>query len=194
MSLFKPGQLQGVLLTICSVYAAFWALNQMVVAYDGIKFLSSDSSAPPEKICILIPVTSRKQDWKTLEDTFRFRCPLPSLAKTCEQDKYSYSVYVGYDVGDPFFDKKELLSALSHQAKNLVPFAKFSISPVPNPLSKPGPVTNLLSRTAYDDGCDFMYQINDDTELLTPLWTSKFIDALQSFDPPLHGEIGRAHV
>jgi len=191
MSLLQPGQLQGILLAIFNVYVTFWALNQLVVAYDSIKLLSSDSSQQsPAKICILIPTTSRKQDWKTVDDTFLLQYPLPSLAKTCEPQRYSYSVFVGYDVGDPFFDNEETLSALTQEAKEAVPFAKFSIIPFVNSLSKPGPVANFLSREAYNDGCDFLYQIGDDTELLTPRWTSKFVDALRSFTPPLHGVVG----
>jgi len=48
---------------------------------------------------------------------------------------------------------------------------------------------NFLSREAYDDKCDFMYRINDDTEFLTP-WTSAFINVLQAFSPPFRGVVG----
>ena len=46
---------------------------------------------------------------------------------------------------------------------------------------------------AYLDGADYMYRINDDTLLLTPGWTEKFIAALLSFDPPNIGVVGPNH-
>jgi hypothetical protein len=140
-------------------------------------------------VCLLIPVTSNKQDWKVLEDAFVYRMPLLSLAKTCEPDNYSYAVFIGYDVGDAFFDKPETLAALHRWSARNLPFVTVKTRAFVNELGKPGPMMNFLSREAYKDNCDFMYRINDDTELLTK-WTSAFVDTLRSFSPPLRGVVG----
>lgn len=70
---------------------------------------------------------------------------------------------------------------------------------------------NFLSGLAYDDGCDYMYRINDDTTLVNAenlklmymgdnnlvnpytkvnKWTSIYIKALKSFRPPNVGVVG----
>ncbi len=142
-----------------------------------------------DKICILIPVTSRKQNWKKIEDTFVYRMPLSSLAKTCEPSKFSYTIFIGYDTGDTFFDNQHTLSALKQFATKNIPFAVLKTKAFTNDIQKPGPMMNFLSREAYEDNCDFMYRINDDTEFLNP-WTSAFVNTLRSFHPPLQGVVG----
>ena len=42
-----------------------------------------------------------------------------------------------------------------------------------NPLRKPGPVFNVAAAAAVADGADYVYRVNDDTELLTP-WASRW--------------------
>jgi hypothetical protein len=148
-----------------------------------------DLQSKGEKVCILVPVTSRKQDWKRLEDTFLYKMPLSSLAKTCEPEKFSYTVFVGYDAGDAFFDNPTTLTSIEQWMKANMPFASLATRLFVNELRKPGPIMNFLSREAYNDKCDFIYRINDDTELLTP-WTSAFVNALRGFKPPLRGVVG----
>lgn len=41
------------------------------------------------------------------------------------------------------------------------------LKPFENKIKRPGPVMNYLAQEAFNDGCDYMYRINDDTELLT---------------------------
>jgi len=166
-------------------------LSYAVAITDLPPVLHVDDHIPRrEKICVLIPVTSRKQTWEVIEDSYVAKFAFPGLAKTYEPHKYRYSVYLGYDLGDSFFDNLKTLSSLSQRAKELLPFANLVLKPFANKLNKPGPVMNFLSREAYKDGCDFLYHVNDDTELLTPLWSSKFVDALKNFTPPLLGVVG----
>lgn len=140
------------------------------------------------KICVLIPVTSRKQHWTSLEDTFLLPT-LKSLASTCEPELFSYKIFIGYDVGDAFFDNRTTLEDITRWTAQHAPFAWLSTLSLSNPRCKPGPMMNFLSSHAYSDGCDFMYQIHDDTDLLTP-WTSAFVAALRGFEPPLKGVVG----
>jgi hypothetical protein len=147
--------------------------------------------APMPQVCVLIPATSRGQGWTAANESYILRYALPSLARTCEPHGFRYSVYVGYDAGDALFDRPQTLSAMSERAREVLPHARWIARPFRNDLRKPGPVKNFLSREAYDDGCDFMYSITDDTELLTP-WTSRFVGALRGFAPPLRGVVGPA--
>lgn len=143
------------------------------------------------EVCVLIPVTSSKQKhWMFIQDSFVYQYPLQSLKMTCEPEKYAYRVLIGYDSDDRFFNSATLLSSLNKWSQFNLPFVNLTTVSIPNPKHKPGPVMNVLSRKAYDTGCDFMYRINDDTELVTPRWTSAFIEALASFKPPMLGVVG----
>lgn len=139
------------------------------------------------KVCVLIPATSMGQPWQTIDDSFLVNVCLPSILKTSESEKYQYVTYVGFDSGDSFFDNATTTSALyewanqSHMELRLLDFF--------NPMHKPGPVMNLLAAVAYREHCDFTFRINDDTEMLGE-WTTPFIQALLSFDPPLRGVVG----
>lgn len=143
----------------------------------------------PEEVCVLIPVTARGQAWARMEDSFVYQIALMSLVKTLEHGRFAYSVLIGYDVGDAFFDNATTLGALRRWMGTNAPLVSLELVPFSNKLSKPGPVVNFLSRRAYDRGCDFLYSLNDDTELLTP-WTSAFVRTLFQFSPPLHGVVG----
>ena len=147
-------------------------------------------------VCILIPATSAKQaQWSALEHTYLHRYALSSIARTIDisddDNKYAYQIFIGYDEGDALFDNETTIQAL-HQwaADQTPPTALLSVLPVPNPLHKPGPAMNYLSREAHTTGCDYLYRINDDTELLTPKWARAFIATLASFSPPNIGVVG----
>jgi hypothetical protein len=128
-----------------------------------------------------------------MEDTFLFQYPLRSFSATTDRDdrnNFTHRILVGYDTGDRLLDNQTTLAAL-HQwaARHLLPNAALTTHPIPNPSNKPGPVMNHLSRKAHATGCDFLYRINDDTQLITP-WTHAFVSTLASFSPPNVGVVG----
>ena len=45
----------------------------------------------------------------------------------------------------------------------------------------------------YIDGMDYFYRINDDTLLLTPDWTTMFVNVLKTLDPSNVGVVGPTH-
>jgi hypothetical protein len=59
---------------------------------------------------------------------------------------------------------------------------------VNNSLKKPGPVFLDMARAAYNAGADYMYRVNDDTELLEN-WPAEFVRAVHSLPPPF-GVVG----
>lgn len=150
----------------------------------------STTPIPLPTICILIPATSAKQaHWLTLKDTFLYTYPLSSIYATCELNLFIYRILVGYDTGDRVFDNQTTLGALHEWAAHHIPFIALTTHPVSNPLCKPGPVMNRLSKLAHVSGCDYIYRINDDTEFITP-WTTAFVAALAAFSPPNIGVVG----
>lgn len=119
---------------------------------------------------------------------------LPSIQRTTTtlpsvqpaQD-ISFKVIVGFDADDACYASRKRQVAIAAT----FPALHLSWLKVPNPTRKPGPVFNALSASAVaDHGCDYLYRINDDTELITPNWAERFISALREFDPPNFGVVG----
>lgn len=60
--------------------------------------------------------------------------------------------------------------------------------PVNNTIKKPGPVFTAMARAAYTAGADFLYRVNDDTEMLS-LWANVLTHTLVVLTPP-YGVVG----
>jgi hypothetical protein len=109
----------------------------------------------------------------------------------------SYRMYIGYDIGDLFFDLKTNTDQMRawFQSQVTIPAQRngINISLVImgfwNELKKPGPMFNFLSAAAVADGADYVYRINDDTEFVTP-WARMFVRALQELSPMNVGVVG----
>ncbi|CAM9478688.1 unnamed protein product, partial [Phaeothamnion confervicola] len=127
-----------------------------------------------------------------------FQHLLPSLLPTMDCG-FEYVVVVGYDVGDPYYDKKSTLQQVNAWFEEKVAgpaLARRNISValdmlrVDNKLRKPGPVFLAAAAKAYAHGAEYLYRVNDDTEFRTP-WAAKFVGALQRLGPP-YGVVGPA--
>jgi hypothetical protein len=156
---------------------------------SSIEVQSQAEQSKLSSVCVLIPVSSRGQNWEHVEDSFVIRMALRNARNTSEEDMYNYTFYVGYDQGDNFFDNASTVADMHQWFGGSMGQMHLKMVSFLNPRRKPGPIMNALSQEAYSDGCDFMYRINDDTELLTP-WTSAFIRALESFTPSYMGVVG----
>lgn len=163
-----------------------------VVKREIMPIVSTKSISLP-RICVLVPVCSKGLQWNSINETFFVNMFLHSLYKTAEFKNHSYEIFMGYDVGDAFFDSDKTIEAIKsyiHDINELHSVnVKFQPVAVDNPQKKPGPVMNNISVTAWKDGCDYLYRINDDTELITP-WATEFINALNRFSPPRYGVVG----
>lgn len=118
------------------------------------------------KIGILIPVCSRNQPWTSYEECFLAKALLPSFEATRSQN-YEYRFYIGIDDDDSFF--------LRHRHR--MPGETIIVS---NCSHAPARVWNVLCKKAYDDGCEYMFQLADDIILETSGWTERYIEKLQS--------------
>jgi hypothetical protein len=147
-------------------------------------------------IAILVPTTSRGFRWKSITQVPVVRFLLPSIAKTVEAG-FVFRVYIGYDLGDLYFDSPVHIAGLAKIFKDEVEAScerrsircELVLQGFQNTVRKPGPMFNFLSASAIRDGADYVYRINDDTEFRTP-WASAFTLQLANFNPPNLGVVG----
>jgi len=124
------------------------------------------------KIAICIPMTSKKQNWTKLGDSFFITIFLPSFLRTYERHLYDYTFYIGIDKEDDFFNHYlEDFKRRLRPTDNIIVSDKFS--------GNPCGYWNKLFRMAYNDGNDYICQFGDDIEILSEDWTSYFISVLQ---------------
>ena len=111
---------------------------------------------------------------------------------------FEYWLYVLFDAGDTFFDtparEAEVRDWITHALVTPLQAAsvtlRFALLRFENVLRKPGPAFNFMMAAASEDGAEYLYRVNDDTEFLGAGWASQAVSALQSFDPPNVGIIG----
>ena len=146
-------------------------------------------------IAILLGATTKKVVAPSTDNMALFTVSLPSIAKTVECG-FRYTVFVGYDAGDAFFDSPVGVDTLTtwfqRHVRNPLQKEGIDVDLVPvrvdNPSSKPGPVFNAVALQAQSAAVDFFYRINDDTLMVTP-WAGAFACSLCSLGPP-YGVVG----
>ena len=118
--------------------------------------------------------------------------PSPSTAD------FEFWLYVLFDAGDAFFDNeareaevrawidKELVAPLAAVGVTL----RFTLLRFENVLRKPGPAFNFMMKAAADDGADYLYRVNDDTQFVGAGWATQAVSALRAFEPPNVGVVG----
>jgi hypothetical protein len=159
-----------------------------------LSFSSSSSSSLPI-IAICACTTTRNLNIESIEDLALFKTLLPSIRDTAESG-YEYWVYLGYDIGDEFFDHTIIIdNMISWYQENMIKglrdrkiHTRFFVERFENPEPKPGPAFNYLTHLAYIDGATYIYRVNDDTKFIDE-WSSEFINKLQSWGEP-YGAVG----
>ena len=122
------------------------------------------------KIAILIPLCSRNQTYKRLEDAPFIKIFLPHLTRTKEAG-YTYKLFVGYDDDDAFYLKHhDALSSLKD----------VDVSVLSNCQHHPTRAWNMLFQKAVNQNFDYFFQVGDDVSMQTPGWTTRFVDKLLS--------------
>lgn len=139
-------------------------------------------------VAIGVSATTRSLTVRSLSDLALFSIMLPSLVKTAEAG-YEYWLYLATDVGDRFFDSasaraRVLLWLDEHVTRRLEARGvrlRVCLLRFENDVRKPGPVFNFMMAAAADDGADYLYRINDDTELHGKRWTSTAVAQLRAW-------------
>ncbi len=133
------------------------------------------------KIALLIPCTSKKRDWETINESYIYNYTLKTFLrqlKDCDRE-YEYIVYIGYDKNDRIFSVPEQQDILKKYSR-IFTFLHFEFVEMDAP---PGYLTkmwNQLYKKAYEDDCEYFYQCGDDIEFKTGGWVTEAIQTLQT--------------
>lgn len=139
------------------------------------------AEAPPRRVALLVPVTSSGRRYADCEQIDLIRLLLPSLLETATWDgRWAYELHVGYDAGDPFFDRPGRPDELAGAFAERVGARPLTIDAHRCEGTKGAPcwVWNALFARAHARGCELFYQLGDDVVLETPGWTPAFAAAL----------------
>ena len=126
-----------------------------------------------------------------------------SFARTVDCG-FRYVVVLGYDVGDKFWDlgggvergKKWFEAHVKKKLARANVRAELRFAKVNNTVKKPGPVfTGITKEAHFNAGADYIYRVNDDTELATR-WAKHFVAAFScgAGEFVLGGRRGRSSV
>ena len=120
--------------------------------------------------------------------------PKPPSSSPAPRMGVRFTLYLGYDAGDPTYDHPAalaLVTAALRRALRALPVAVVAVRYGGEDKGAPCWVWNkLLARACATDSDSYFYQLNDDLELLTPGWAPRFVRALRSSDPPNFGITG----
>jgi hypothetical protein len=122
---------------------------------------------------------------KNLETMSITKLLLPSLQRTIEPENFNYTLFIGMDTTDIFWNNPAVQTELRNQAGPSLPIEFRSIPPNISRI----PFNEML-KVAYDMGSEYMIRINDDSEFITGNWSSLAVHKLASLDPPNVGVVG----
>jgi hypothetical protein len=137
------------------------------------------------KVCLIAPSTGKRSDgpgWLPLNDLPFYNKMLLSTLQTMDK-VYDYTMYIGYDIGDGFFDddanRQALQEFVATMNQNLSVNLTLKMYKYPRAFANNVWFWNELAFEAYDDNCDYFFQLGDDMVLQSREWASVLIDSLQ---------------
>jgi hypothetical protein len=122
-------------------------------------------------IGILITLCSKNQDWEEIGDTDLIKDFLDAFIFTIS-GKHEYTFYLGYDENDDFFVKNV------DKLKIRLPKAKVIVLPK-TCNGNPCLGWTLLLEKAYNDGCEYFYQVGSDILHQVNNWDDYFIKIMK---------------
>ena len=132
-------------------------------------------------ITFIVPVCSRGQSWKTIDDAPIINTCLKSIKDTVSaenHENYDFEILIGYDDDDAFFIQSHHIDAIEKRVMECgFVFGAYAFD---NTKNNPVQCWNNLAKIAVDGGSDYLYQTGDDVELQTPGWVDAFVSALES--------------
>lgn len=132
-----------------------------------------------ETFAFLIPTTSKKHTWNSIEDSLLWNKTITTSANTVSK-KFNYTFYIGIDKYDHFFNDKDNKLRLSNYISSN--FSNASCIFVSMNGIEPGYLTkmwNCLFHKAYGDGCDFFFQCGDDISFKSNGWDDACVHQLK---------------
>lgn len=159
-------------------------------------------------VVVMLPMTSRGLQLSSLESTPMYRTALPTIVRTTAADKADFDVFVyaGYDKSDNFWhplapkarsyqhveirfiecDCDNMVCNTNCVMRKVWGGGCATTSAVPVSKSAHTP----LQQQAYDDGADYFFRSNDDTEFVSHGWIPNFVKRLARMNPPNVGLVG----
>lgn len=178
---------------LCKIY--FRSKSNSINAISKCPNNNLNSSLPI--IAVMSASTARNIDTPTIQNIALFVVLLPSLVQSLDCG-FRYHMIVGYDIGDPFYDKSDNIDLVADWFEQYIQKPLYNnhilislhMVAVTNPQKKPGPVFNEMARYAYKHDADYFYRVNDDTEFVG-YWAKAYVHTLQHILSP-YGVIGPA--
>lgn len=132
-------------------------------------------NAEPTKVSILIPTTSRTKLPHCDHCLNLFTVAISSIVKAVppNDDRYNYTIYVGYDKGDTMWDNPSRLSSIMNMCDYMLRGTGINFKPirvVPFPDPNKASLTNVwnhLAQQALLDGSEYFFVSNDDLAIYT---------------------------
>lgn len=133
---------------------------------------NSSSSAALPLIAVMAATTSRNVPKPNVTTVSLFKTMLPSLLYSLDCG-FRYVVVLGVDETDDFYGSPRGAAMVSSWFETHMGGVMreremeilLRVVTVANPLLKPGPVFLRMAREAFALGAEFMYRVNDDTEV-----------------------------
>lgn len=128
-------------------------------------------------IGIIIPTTSRKRNYTSVENIDFFRILFNSFLKTSNKSgKYKYFFYLGYDDDDNYFiNNKENIERYFQNNKEQNMYLNLVM--IENMQGKVGKIWSKLAHIASKN-CQYLYQLGDDIQIISSGWEDIFIKKL----------------
>ena len=172
---------------------------------------AQSATARPLVIAVCACTTSRGLKFTKLEQFTLFNLMLPSLLTTLRNpatlndplvgtrgsEPFELWLYLAFDAGDAFYDQPAREAEVNawldaHLVKPLADAGvrvRHALLRFENTLRKPGPAFNFMMAAAAEDGADYLYRINDDTQFATA-WLPEAVRTLRGYSPPNVGVVG----
>jgi len=157
------------------------------------------------KIALLVSTTGRGIE--SIDELPILNILIPSLIKSKVHadnlDKVEFVLYIGYDENDPLYDNEEVLLIIKNKINSIIKDSTIKDSTIKinvnyykyhNDTKSPVLIWNHLFKQAYQDQCDYFYQLGDDIEFINKYWLEHFIHRLKTNSIPDFGAVGPVEV
>lgn len=162
-------------------------------------------------VALVCPVTTRKTGFHSVTQTAYAKSLLPSvvetLARSDDNKDFDVAFYIGFDAGDPVWDKsnavpdllgvvrsiissKYAVHADAYRRKSGKELPGLKVKAVKCKSDSMVAASNCVIGKLFEDGAEYWYRVNDDTTFVTPNWIRDFTNVLAAFDPPNLGAVG----
>lgn len=189
------------------------------VAYDKRLPKRSDVTQEKLKVALVVPMTSRGTEMENVQQSPFWFNLFASFVESVDwhKNKHEFTFYLGFDLGDSLYDTgdawSEMRVAFKDHAKKALrwlgygnwtvrrvvdagrspgspPDLSLRLFHFDDTLGAPSQVVSGLARQAVADGADYVYQLNDDTILVSKNWLDILVGSLRS--SPLAPNLGVA--